>query len=286
MAISNFLQEVWAAALLMELENESIWQSLGNRNYQADASNAKQVKIGRITNSITVSDYAADTNISAPEVLTDSNILLNLDQQKSFHFYVDDIHKVQTRPDLMSEAMRRTAIAVAQVKDTYISGLVSAAVTTANSETLAANYTYTQLINKLIDLKTKMMTKNVSQQRSPWIVMSPADYGRIEKYLLDKGTNTGTFLPVTSESTFRAGFTGSILGMRTYVSNNIPVGEAASPPEIFVGTSDAFTVADQITEVIAYRPELRFGDAVKGLYVYGALVTDPDQLFKITTAKD
>ena len=46
-----------------------------------------------------------------------------------------------------------------------------------------------------------------------------------------------------------------------------------------VGTNDAVTHPFQIQEVEAYRPEKRFGDAVKGLYVYGAGVVAPDYLY-------
>ena len=36
------------------------------------------------------------------------------------------------------------------------------------------------------------------------------------------------------------------------------------------------TFAEQILKTEAYRPEKRFGDAVKGLHVYGAAVTRPE----------
>ena len=35
---------------------------------------------------------------------------------------------------------------------------------------------------------------------------------------------------------------------------------------------------EQINKVEAYRPELRFADAVKGLHLYGAKVTRPNTL--------
>jgi hypothetical protein len=44
------------------------------------------------------------------------------------------------------------------------------------------------------------------------------------------------------------------------------------------GHMDAITFADQITSVEAYRPELQFADAVKGLHVYGMKVVQPKAL--------
>lgn len=44
------------------------------------------------------------------------------------------------------------------------------------------------------------------------------------------------------------------------------------------GSSIANSFAEQILEVEAYRPELRFGDALKGLYVYGSKIVRPTAL--------
>lgn len=44
------------------------------------------------------------------------------------------------------------------------------------------------------------------------------------------------------------------------------------------GSSIAHSFAEQIVKVEAYSPEKRFGDALKGLHVYGSKVTRPDAL--------
>jgi hypothetical protein len=46
----------------------------------------------------------------------------------------------------------------------------------------------------------------------------------------------------------------------------------------FAGYSGALTYAEQINKVVAYSPEARFGDALKGLHLYGAKVTRPSGL--------
>jgi hypothetical protein len=40
----------------------------------------------------------------------------------------------------------------------------------------------------------------------------------------------------------------------------------------------AMTFAEQIDKTEAYRPEKRFGDAIKGLHVYGGGVVQPGAL--------
>ena len=59
-----FLNEVWATRLLMDLEAESVYKQRGNQNYRQDASNAKEVHIGKMTADITVSDYTKNTDIT------------------------------------------------------------------------------------------------------------------------------------------------------------------------------------------------------------------------------
>ena len=46
----------------------------------------------------------------------------------------------------------------------------------------------------------------------------------------------------------------------------------------YAGSSIATSFAQQILQVEAYRPELRFGDALKGLHVYGSKVVRPEAL--------
>ena len=54
-------------------------------------------------------------------------------------------------------------------------------------------------------------------------------------------------------------------------SNNVP-NTAGEKYKIIAGHSIATSYAEQIVSVETYKPEKRFGDAVKGLHVYGAKV--------------
>jgi len=288
MAIS-FLNEVWAARLLMDLEDESVYKARGNGNYQQDAVNAKQVHIGKLETDITVSNYTINTDISDPQLLTDSDLTLTLDQQKYFNFYVDDVIKAQTTPNFMSEAMRKSAVAISQTIDSYVSGTIEDAMSTENKLTATVNNNYTieekgvEMLSTFSDLKTQMRKQNISKTITPWAVLSPAWLDILEKYFLVAG-KSGVFLPATSEQVLTQGFMGNLLGINLYWSNRAPqsTNQGDLKDIITAGTNDAFTYADNVTEVVAYRPEKRFGDAVKGLYVYGAKVTLPKQLFKIT----
>lgn len=283
----TFLNEVWATRLLMDLEAESVYKQRGNQNYQADASNAKQVHIGKMTTDITISDYAKNTDITAPQLLTDDDTLLVMNQQKYFNFYVDDIASAQTKPNFMSEAMRKSAIAIAQTIDSKVSAdLVADAGNEAEvdiDDALTVLEKGTALLTAMSDLKTAMRIANISKSITPWAVLTPAYIDILEKYFLLEG-KSGVFLPATSEQVLRSGFMGNLLGVDIFWSNRSPQHDntGALKDIIIAGTTDAFTYADNVTETVAYRPEKRFGDAVKGLYVYGTKVVAPNQLFTIS----
>lgn len=283
----TFLNEVWATRLLMDLEAESVYKQRGNQNYQADATNAKRVHIGKMTADIAISDYAKNTDISAPQILTDSDTVLEMNQQKYFNFYVDDVAQAQTRPNFMTEAMRKSAIAIAQTIDTKVSTDLVADAGSAATIDIDDTHTVlekgTALLTGISNLKTAMRVANISKSITPWAVLTPAYIDVLEKYFLLEGKQ-GVFLPGTSEQVLRSGFMGNLLGIDIFWSNRSPqtTNTGAIKDIIIAGTTDAFTYADNVTETIAYRPEKRFGDAVKGLYVYGVKVTEPNQLFKIT----
>ena len=232
--------------------------------------------------------YAVNTDITAPEVLTDSDTILALSNQKYFHFYVDSIDMAQQKPNIMSDAMRKAAIAISQTMDTTVSAAVNSGVKAANKVTMevATDATVADageaLLTAFTDVKHRMRLENISKTIVPWAVLSAGHLQILEKFFILEG-KTGIFLPGTSEETLRSGFMGNLLGINLFWSNRCPktTNSAALKDVILAGTMDSFTYADNVTEMESYRPEKRFGEAVKGLYVYGVKVTEPDQLFRI-----
>ena len=79
-----------------------------------------------------------------------------------------------------------------------------------------------------------------------------------------------------------AGCIGNIAGCKVFVSNNIAkTGTNSSVHQCLVRTKRAIAFADQLSEIDAYRPELRFADAVKGLHLYGAKVVYPNEMVSL-----
>ena len=82
------------------------------------------------------------------------------------------------------------------------------------------------------------------------------------------------------------GMVGKIAGFDVYMSNNVKTGtgtDSGKTPyfEVTAQVADACTYAEQIIKTEAYRMEKRFADGVKGLHVYGAKVTNGNEIAKL-----
>ena len=117
---------------------------------------------------------------------------------------------------------------------------------------------------------------------SRWVVV-PAWYHAL--LLLDnRFVQAGTS---AADNVLRNGEVGKATGFSVIVSNNVAyTGSSGSEKfKVMAGYDQTISYAEQIVEVQAYRPELRFADAVKGLHVYGAKVVRPDALAVLTVSR-
>jgi len=287
-AYSNVIPQIWAARFQAKLDALNIWGGLTNRNYEGEIRNAGDtVKIPDFTGAVTVKDYTTNTDIDSPETASTSTIDFTIDQAKYFNIYVDDIDRVQARPNLMDAFMDRASVKVAETVNSFIYSKftgapdVAARITTvgtsaaklgggdATKRTAAAQ----DIIRALSTLKKQKFNNNL--RRDTWLVISPDIHEVIEQYL---SVNTSLDYGGQTANVLAAGFAGNLLGFNIFVDTNITA-NADDRYRCFVGTNDAVTFASQITEIIPYRPERRFGDAVKGLYVYDAALVDAKFLY-------
>src|SRR5690606_13425029 len=94
MAITNFIPQIWTAALLQRFDATEILLPTANRSYEGEARNGNRVNITSITTP-TVKDYKASGRTITPDALSDTQIPLLIDQEKAIAFKVDDVDRVQ-----------------------------------------------------------------------------------------------------------------------------------------------------------------------------------------------
>ena len=272
----TFIPTVWAARLLVALEKALIYgqANVCNRNYEGEIrASGNTVKIASIGD-VTIGDYVKDTDIAAPEILTDSDQSLVIDQAKYFNFYVDSIDRAQQNVDVLDEAMRHSAWALREKADSYLAGVIDADVPAGNKiGSLATPKVPTKddAYEYLVDLGVLLDESNVPIE-GRFVVVPAWFHGLLLKD--ERFVQAGT---ERSDAALANGKVGEAAGFSILKSNNVP-NTTGTKYKILAGHRIATAYVEQILDLQTYQPEKRFGDAVKGLHVYGAKVVRPTAL--------
>lgn len=282
MALDNFIPTIWSARLLVNLHKALVYGQDGvvNRDYEGEIRDVGDtVKINSI-GPITIGTYTKNTDISAPETLTGEQTLLQITEAKYFNFQVDDIDAAQQKPKVMDDAMREAAYGLRDAADQYIASLYTgvAAGNTIGDDTTPIVPTASDAYDYLVDLGVLLDEANVPSD-GRWVIVPPWFHGLLLKD--DRFVKGGT---AESDQRLRNGQVGEAAGFAVLKSNNVP-NDSGTKYKIIAGHPMAWSYADQILKVEAYRPEKRFADAVKGLHVYGAKLVRPSAIAVLTANK-
>ena len=98
----------------------------------------------------------------------------------------------------------------------------------------------------------------------------------------ERFTRTGS---ARADAALANGEVGEAAGFTILKSNNVP-NTAGAKYKILAGHASATAYVEQVVDLQTYKPEKRFGDAVKGLHVYGAKVIRADSLAMLTADKE
>lgn len=280
MAITGFIPEVWSAQLLSSLKKALVYAgpSVVNRNYEGEITDSGDtVKITSISRP-TVATYTKNSTAITPETLTDAQRSLLIDQSKYFAFEIDDIDLRQSKNGgaLMMEAADEAAYALADTADQYVAGLYTGA--DAGNQLGTVSVTTSALaITQLLNLRKKLNEANVPQQ-GRFVVVPPW----FETLLLGADLFNRVDASGSAEG-LRNGIVGRAFGFDVLVSNNAPL-VTGDDYAVVAGYPGAISFAEQIVKVEAYRPEDSFGDALKGLHVYGAKLVRPSGIATVVAS--
>lgn len=291
-AINNFIPQIWSARILESLRKALVYAQAGivNRDYEGEIqAYGDTVKINTIGDP-TIFDYTKNTDMPSPETLNDSQKVLQINQAKAFNFQVDDVDKAQQQPKVLDFALSRAAYKLADTTDQYVGAQMVSGSTTnvigsqvnpivAPTPTAGTTGAYEQLV----DLSVKLDEQNVPTDQR-WVVIPPWYHGILVK--------DQRFVSYAAVDVLYNRQVGQAAGFNVLVSNNVPTvapsgSNAPTTPRhiVIAGHAMAFSYAEQINQVEAYRPEKRFGDAVKGLHLYGGAVIRSEALATLYTTR-
>ncbi len=279
----EFIPTVWAARLLVALEKALVYgqTNVCNRDYEGEIRQAgNTVKIASIGD-VSIGDYVKDNDIADPEVLSDDDQSLVIDQAKYFNFYVDSVDRAQQNVNVLDEAMRRSAWGLRAKADAFLATAMDAAVPTGNkigSTGTPKVPTKDDAYEYLVDLGVLLDEASVPLE-GRFVVVPAWFHGLLlkDQRFVKAGTRR-------SDVALANGEVGEAAGFAILKSNNVP-NTTGTKYKILAGHSIATAYVEQIVDLQTYKPEKRFGDAVKGLHVYGARVIRPEALACLIASK-
>lgn len=295
MSLNNFIPELWADTILAALQINRVFGNLFNNDYEGQIKQmGDTVRINAIGD-VNVYNYTKDTDINAPQSMTDAQTMLTISQAKYYNVAIDDVDRAQAHPDVYAEMLNWAGYKIALTQDGYYAGFYtdasnligsSSSFQTISAPTSANVGAGTTAYDYIVQMGQKL-TESAVPKSGRWVVVPPW----IKTYLTQDirftsfNTDAGRQTILTGKLDASAGmssdaYLGKIEGFDVYESLNAPhlggtVGAAGSQDVIIAGHPMAVTKAEGLNETEAYRPPYRFSDAVKSLVLYGAKTVRP-----------
>ena len=276
--ITNFQQTIWSASILRSLDKITSLRNHCNFQYEKDSKNAKEVKILSV-NRPTIRTYVPGTAITR-EGATDSSQLLMLDQYRYFNFEVEDIVKAQSVPGLMEALTDEAGKGLALEGDKYVAEIVKADVEGDGEVATSASVialTNSNAMASVEDGFAALYANDCKVSDTFYLELAPKVFTTYRQQLTELSTNNPEIL--------KKGAVGKINNAYVCIENCLPEATDGGSVYNILRTDKAIAFAEQIEKVEHYRPEDAFTDAVKGLYVFGAKIIRPKEIYVMKTKK-
>lgn len=260
MSVDNFIPTIWSGQLEQGMRKQLVFANLCNKRYEGTIEKAGDtVKIVGLGN-ITVSNYTGTVSYTE---LQDASTQLLIDQKKYWAFPVDDVDATQSNVNIMAAAMEQAGYDMADAVDQNIIAAILAQMATHTTNYVSTvAITSLNALEKILGLGELLSEGNVPRT-GRWLVVPP--------FITTKLVLAKVLLENSSNDAFDNGFVGKVGGFSVYESNNVG-------GYMVAGTQSGMTFAGQLTKTEAMRAEGSFADYVRGLYVFGRKVVQPDAL--------
>lgn len=278
MSVATFIPELWSARLLQGLEKSHVATNLVNRDYEGQIRNqGDKVNINTLSD-VAIKTYTPNSDIASPDDLTTTKQQLEITEADYFNIQLDDVDRVQAAGELMDTAMRNVAYKMNDRTDSFILGKIASGVASGNIIGTTASpiqVTKNNIYESIIEMRTKLDKANVPTSGRT-IIIPPEIYALLlqdERFVKSDAA--------AGQNVLVNGLVGRVAGFDVFESNNVVYDTNNKFWKVTAQVRTATTFAEQIVKTEAYRMEKRFSDAVKGLHVYGAKVTDGTQIAEL-----
>jgi len=287
-----FIPEIYSKKVQIALRKAAVAEAICNTDYMGEISSFGDTVNIIKEPQIAVADYTRGLAVTSTD-LTDQELVLTIDQAKSFSFKIDDLEKRFSHVNFQAVAADNAAYALRDAMDSNILAAISAGatVTTGMGTTsvpidIGFGSGEVDPLNQM-SLAAKELDEANAPEDGRWFVAAPEWYNQLantSSKLLSVDFNAG-------QGSIRNGLvaSGLLRGFQMYKSNNLPTNDltganpagTASAPEALFGHISGTSAASSMNKVETVRDTGTFSDIVRGLMVWGRKVLRPEITGKI-----
>lgn len=283
MAITHFKQTIWSKQIEKSLKKITSLRNHCNFQHKKESNNAKEIKILNVV-APQIRTYIPGTAITR-DTTSDGSMILLLNQMKYFNFEVDDVDEAQSTPGLMEALTDEASRSLALEGDKYVASLVKADVEaqspTVSMSSSVITVSKSNIVEAVEDGFATLYSHDVPQNATMYLELGPHVFKFYRPALTELSTNNPEII--------KRGAVGKVNNAFVCIENLLPTGKSSGSQATddvlynILRTDKAIDYVEQIDKLEAYRPQDAFSDALKGLLVFGALITRPEQLYVMKT---
>ena len=294
---SFFVPEIYSKKVQIALRKAAVAEAVCNTDYMGEISSFGDTVNIIKEPQIAVADYTRGLAVTSTD-LTDQELVLTVDQAKSFSFKIDDLEKRFSHVNFQAIAADNAAYALRDAMDSNILAAISAGATATTGMGTTGTPIDIGFGSGEVDPLNQMAlaAKELDEANAPedgrWFVAAPEWYNQLSNSaskLLSVDFNAG-------QGSIRNGLvaSGLLRGFSMYKSNNLPTNDlsgatpagSATAPEALFGHMSSTAAASSMNKVETVRDTGTFSDIVRGLMVWGGKVLRPEVAGKIIYAID
>ena len=266
----NFIPEIFSKLLQSKFYAQSVLPAISNTDYEGEISGQGDKVTIRTVPAVTINDYAGSiTN----QELTTAKVELLIDKAKYYSFKIDDVLAAQADIDLLESASNDAAEGMrVAVETSFLASVVAGATIIGSQTTITAS----NILENILAAAQALDELNIPEE-GRFYVMSPEFVSKLKQSELRQAYLTGD-----DESPLRNGRVGVVDRFTIYQSNMLFTpgsGSDAGFTHVLAGHPKAISFASQFTNTETVRLQDTFGEAVRGLKVFGSKVVVPDALY-------
>ena len=277
-----FIPEIYSKKVQIALRKAAVAEAICNTDYMGEISNFGDTVNIIKEPQISVADYTRGLAVTSTN-LTDQELVLTIDQAKSFSFKLDDLERRFSHVNFQAIASDNAAYKLKDAMDSNILTAISAGagVTTGMGTTgtpIDIGFASGEVdpLNQMA-LAAKNLDVASVPEEGRWFVAKPEFYEELadtDSKLMSSDFNQG-------DGGVRNGLvaSGQIRGFSMYKSSNVPATTNATG-QCLGGHISSTATAQSILNIETLRDTDTFGDIVRGLHVYGRQVLRDDALIK------